>query len=142
MTTGGTRITKPHETYRFIVASDLFDETESPSEEQIRKKFKDTSEIFIESGSSVAWAAMNAAEKAYDAYYNDEDDWPMILLAMDPLGAIYRVDVEMELRPDITEAKPTKLFEANVDDKTLPMFPKFTEEQNARAQESLRSRNP
>lgn len=128
---------KPHEKYRLIVANDLFDETENPSEEQIRKKFKDSSEIFIESGSTVHWAAMNAAEKAYDAYYNDEEDWPLILLAMSPLGEIYRVDVEMELRPEITETKSTKLFEANVDDKTLPLFPESTEEQNVRSHKNL-----
>jgi len=147
MSTISPKNQKRHVVYRFIVANSLYDREVELGEEQIREEFKKSKEIFTDisregpawaeeiftdiSREGPAWAAMTIAYKIYKSGYDKEDDWPMILLAMDPLGTIYRIDAEMELRPEITEAKPTKLFEANVDDKTLPMFPNFAEENAA-----------
>jgi len=132
MSTISPKNQKRHVVYRFIVANSLYDREVELGEEQIREEFKKSKEIFTDiSREGPAWAAMTIAYKIYESGYDKEDDWPMILLAMDPLGTIYRIDAEMELRLEITEAKPTKLFEANVDDKTLPMFPNFAEENAA-----------
>jgi hypothetical protein len=107
----------------------LYDKEVELKEEQIREEFKKSNKIFTETSyEGPAWAAMTVADEIYESGYDSKDDWPMILLSMDPLGVIHRVDIEMELRPEFNFAKPTKLFESNVDDQTLPMFPNFAEE--------------
>lgn len=121
----------PNVTYRFIVANSWHDDEslKTMPEEVIRQKFRDAKKIYkIMSQNGVCWAAMETAVLAYQDGWDSEGDWPMVLLAQSPLGEITRVDVEMEMQPEFTEAKPTLLFGPNVDDQTLPMFPQSPEE--------------
>jgi len=121
----------PNVTYRFVVANSWHDDgsLKTMSEEDMRQKFIDSKDIYkITTRSGVSWAAMEAADLAYQDGWDSENEWPMVLLALDPLGEITRVDVEMEMQPEFTEARPTLLFGPNVDDLTLPMFPQSPEE--------------